>query len=42
MCYLGISIHYKKLRNTDWKKIDERFEKRLCSWHGKHLSVGEG
>ena len=24
----------------DWKKIEERFEKRLCSWHGKHLSVG--
>lgn len=42
MCYLGIPIHYKKLRNTDWKKIEERFEKRLCSWHGKHLSVGEG
>ncbi|WVZ53316.1 LOW QUALITY PROTEIN: hypothetical protein U9M48_004280, partial [Paspalum notatum var. saurae] len=37
---LGIPIHFKKLRNADWKKVEERFEKRLSSWKGKHLSVG--
>ena len=25
--YLGIPIHYKKLRNSDWKSIEEQFEK---------------
>ncbi|WVZ91838.1 hypothetical protein U9M48_037961 [Paspalum notatum var. saurae] len=38
--YLGIPIHFKKLRNKDWKKVEERFEKRLSSWKGKHLSIG--
>ncbi|WVZ71541.1 hypothetical protein U9M48_020116 [Paspalum notatum var. saurae] len=38
--YLGIPIHYKKLRNADWKKGEERFEKRLRSWKGKYLSIG--
>jgi hypothetical protein len=37
---LGILIHYRKLRNTDWKRVDERFEKRLNSWKGKHLFIG--
>jgi hypothetical protein len=40
MTYLGISIHFRKLRNVDWKKVEERFEKRLSSWKGKHLSIG--
>jgi hypothetical protein len=26
--------------NTDWKRVEERFEKRLGSLKGKHLSVG--
>src|SRR6266542_1578193 len=38
--YLVIPIHFKKLRNSDWKMIEERFEKRLSSWKGKHLSIG--
>ena len=38
--YLGIPIHYRKLSNSDWLKIHERFEKRLSSWKGKHLSTG--
>ena len=38
--YLGIPIHFKKLRNSDWKMVEERFEKRLSSWKGKHLSIG--
>jgi hypothetical protein len=38
--YLGIPNHYRKLRNADWKRVEERFEKRLSSWKGKHLSTG--
>lgn len=38
--YLGIPIHYRKLRNADWKEVLERFEKRLASWKGKLLSLG--
>jgi len=38
--YLGIPIHFKKLRNSDWKMVEERFEKRLSTWKGKHLSIG--
>src|SRR6266498_1668085 len=37
--YLGIPIHCRKLQNSDWKMIEERFEKRLSSWKGKHLSI---
>jgi hypothetical protein len=40
MQYLGIPIHYRKLSNADWKRVEERFEKRLSSWKGKHLSTG--
>ena len=40
MRYLDISIHYKKLSNVDWLKVQERFEKRLSSWKGKNLSTG--
>jgi len=38
--YLGLPKHYKKLNNTDWKNIEERFEKKLSCWKGKMLSVG--
>jgi hypothetical protein len=38
--YLGIPIHFRKLRNVDWKRVEEIFEKRLSSWKGKHLSNG--
>lgn len=27
-------MHYKKLRNSDGKKVKERFEKNLSSWKG--------
>jgi hypothetical protein len=40
MRYLGIPILYRKLSNADWKKVEERFEKRLSSWKGKNLSKG--
>jgi hypothetical protein len=39
--YLGISICFRKLRNAEWRKVEERFERRLGSWEGKHLSIGE-
>jgi len=29
--YLGIPIHYRRLSNADWKRVEERFEKRLSS-----------
>ncbi|WVZ88936.1 LOW QUALITY PROTEIN: hypothetical protein U9M48_035403, partial [Paspalum notatum var. saurae] len=38
--YLGIPIHFRKLRNCDWVQVEERFEKRLNSWKGKHLPIG--
>jgi hypothetical protein len=38
--YLGIPIYFRKLRNLDWKKVKEHFEKRLNSWKGKSLSIG--
>ena len=38
--YLGIPIHFRKLRNAEWRKVEERFERRLGSSKGKHLSIG--
>jgi hypothetical protein len=38
--YLGIPMHHKRLSNSDWKIIEQRIEKKLSSWKGKHLSVG--
>jgi hypothetical protein len=39
--YLGIPIHFRRLKNVEWKLIEDRFEKRLCSWIGKLLSYGD-
>jgi hypothetical protein len=25
--YFAIPVHYQKMRNSDWKQMDERFEK---------------
>ncbi|WVZ81596.1 hypothetical protein U9M48_028951 [Paspalum notatum var. saurae] len=36
--YLGLLMHYRKLRNSDWRHIEERFEKRLIGWKGELLS----
>jgi hypothetical protein len=33
--YLGIPIHFRKLRNGEWKPEEDRFEKKLSSWIGK-------
>ena len=38
--YLGIPIHFRQLRNIDWRKVEERFEKKLTCWKAKHLSYG--
>jgi hypothetical protein len=29
--YLGIPMHYRKLRNKDWAIIEERIEKKLSN-----------
>jgi hypothetical protein len=39
-CYLGIHMHHRKLRNSDRKEVEERFQKKLSSWKGKILSTG--
>jgi hypothetical protein len=33
-------MHHKKLSNNDCKIIEQRKQKKLSSWKGKHLSVG--
>jgi hypothetical protein len=33
-------MNHVKLYKKDWASIDERFQKKLCSWKGKLLSVG--
>jgi hypothetical protein len=39
--YLGISIHYRKLRNSDWYPVETRFESKLGCWKEKLLSYGD-
>jgi hypothetical protein len=39
--YLGIPIHYRPLTMTEWKLVEKRLQKRLSSWKGKLLSLGE-
>jgi hypothetical protein len=39
--YLGIPIHFRKLKNGEWKPIEDRFEVKLSSWIGKLLSYGD-
>ena len=39
--YLGIPIHFRKLKNGEWKPIEDRFERKLASWLGKLLSYGD-
>ena len=33
-------MHYRRLNNSDWKGVDERFQKRLSGWKGKLFSSG--
>jgi hypothetical protein len=39
--YLGIPIHFRKLKNGEWKPVEDRFESKLSSWIGKLLSYGD-
>jgi hypothetical protein len=33
--YLGVPIHFRKLRNKEWNPIKDRFERKLAPWLGK-------
>jgi len=35
--YLGIPIHFRKLRNCEWKPVEDQFERKLSCWIGKLL-----
>jgi hypothetical protein len=39
--YLGIPIHYRKLRNSDCYFVEIQFESKLGCWKGKLLSYGD-
>jgi hypothetical protein len=39
--YLGIPVHYRKLRNTEWNPIESRFGNKLVCWRSKLLSYGD-
>jgi hypothetical protein len=39
--YLGIPIHFLKLKNGEWKPVEDRFEKNISCWAGKMLSYGD-
>jgi hypothetical protein len=38
--YLGIPIHYLKLRTGEWKPVEDRFEVKLSSWIGNYCHMG--
>jgi hypothetical protein len=39
--YLGIPIHFRELKNGEWKPVEDRFEVKLSSWIRKLLSYGD-
>jgi hypothetical protein len=39
--HLGIPIPFRKLKNGEWKLVEDRFEVKLSSWIGKLLSYGD-
>jgi hypothetical protein len=39
--YLGILIHFHKLKNGEWKPVEDRFEVKLGSWISKLFSYGD-
>ena len=39
--YLGVPIHYRKLRNSEWNPIESRFVSKLGCWQSKMLSYGD-
>lgn len=38
--YIGIPMHQRKLSNTNWNIIEEKFQEKLASWKGELLLVG--
>jgi hypothetical protein len=38
--YLGIPMHHRQLLNSQWSKVEERFQKKLSCWKAKYLSYG--
>jgi hypothetical protein len=36
----GIPMNYHKIRNSDWKITEMKFENNLSGWKGKLMSVG--
>jgi hypothetical protein len=39
--YLGIPIHHHKLKNSEWKAIEDHFERKFEGWMGKLLSYSD-
>jgi hypothetical protein len=37
--YLGISMTHRRLENSDWQGVIDRFEKRLSTWKAKFLEA---
>jgi hypothetical protein len=33
-------MHHRQRLNSEWHKVEERFEKKLSCWKAKHLSYG--
>jgi hypothetical protein len=33
--YLGILKHHRQVLNSEWGKVEERFEKKLSCWKAK-------
>ena len=33
-------MSHRKLNNSDWNTVVQRFEKKLSGWKGKHMSTG--
>jgi hypothetical protein len=39
--YLGVPIHYRKLKNPEWNPVESRSEGKLGCWQSKMLSYGD-
>jgi hypothetical protein len=40
-CYLGIPIDSQKLKNGEWKSVEDRFKKKFSCWASKMFSYGD-
>jgi hypothetical protein len=39
--YLGLPIHHRKLRNSEWNLVESRFAAKLGCWQSKFSSYGD-